>query len=371
MVVSKSLREFGFFDQERVSLVSRLIDANTYGQDPMFSVIDVGAHIGTTALHFASRGVPVIAIEPIPENVRLLQLGAQKNNVDSLVEVIEAAATDELQAEAGTICMQSDPNNRAHSFASGIDPSWQDRPCESVAVRTIDDILGGRKNILLIKLSTEGMEHRVLRGAMQSLLRSPPCYILLQFTPAALVAAGSDPLRFLTWLHDELAYDIHLEMNLHGPYAVQAFPAFVEEVTRLKSVKLVLQHRRLESCLSKFRPRGAKKKPYPTPAIVDASRSPQQSVDPVQEPPKASKKQASKGSSSINQSILNQSPTVPVDDPNGPIFAKMPLPPIPVITPPPMWERSVVTDQPTDVHKKLLLVGVSLSLILFIRGVVA
>jgi FkbM family methyltransferase len=59
-------------------------------------IIDCGANIGTTSLPMArDTGAHVLAVEPIPDNARLLRLNAAQNNFAERITCIEAAVAEQ------------------------------------------------------------------------------------------------------------------------------------------------------------------------------------------------------------------------------------------------------------------------------------
>jgi len=57
-------------------------------------LIDIGAHIGKYTIHFAKKGVKVIAVEPSPEFFNILQRNVQINGLESKVRFLNVAASD-------------------------------------------------------------------------------------------------------------------------------------------------------------------------------------------------------------------------------------------------------------------------------------
>jgi len=56
------------------------------------TVVDIGAHIGAVTCFCAARGMNVVAVEPLPENIELLRINLSINNLRG-VKIIEAALT--------------------------------------------------------------------------------------------------------------------------------------------------------------------------------------------------------------------------------------------------------------------------------------
>ena len=128
--------------------------------------IDVGANIGFFTERFArwvTAGGRVIAIEPDSENVALLRRRISAGHLDC-VDVHQAVAVE----QSGSALLQRNPQQPSDHRVSDIgDP---------VVAVTIDELVeqAGSPMIGLIKIDTQGSEHRVLAGASRTLQRCRP-----------------------------------------------------------------------------------------------------------------------------------------------------------------------------------------------------
>jgi FkbM family methyltransferase len=171
--------------------------------------VDVGANVGTTIvpavaqLGFA-RGV---AIEPEPENLRLLRVNLAANGLDDTVRVVEAAASNrEGRAE---LVLRPQSGGKHHLR--------QDKPAHSGAIDvagiTIDslvrDALLDPGDVGLLWLDIQGHELEALEGARMLLERRVP--VVMEFDTREL-----DPPR-LHALRDVLAdYTGVVDLSLPG-----------------------------------------------------------------------------------------------------------------------------------------------------------
>jgi FkbM family methyltransferase len=131
------------------------------------AVLDIGANVGFYSCLAASRGKPTLVFEPSERNLRLLTRNLWENGLKS-VEVFPVG----LAGESGL--------RRMYGFGgiASFVPGWaQARPGHfSLApLATLDKIVAGRfpGQKLLIKVDVEGFELDVLRGAEETLSRSP------------------------------------------------------------------------------------------------------------------------------------------------------------------------------------------------------
>jgi FkbM family methyltransferase len=150
-------------------------------------VFDIGANVGAYSEIFASLGAHVVAVEPLPENVLILQNCAYKNRV----QVIQAAVGSQIGT--GTICRAT-----AHQMAS-MSREWIDAAQTSPRMKAFDFNWGDEIEVLtttldslsqtygapdFIKIDVEGYEDSVLDG-----LSLQPRHISFEFNPEILQVA--------------------------------------------------------------------------------------------------------------------------------------------------------------------------------------
>lgn len=166
-----------------------LIDARVSRGD---TIIDVGANIGAVALHAARKVGPagrVFAIEPAPDNVRVLRANVSRNQLPQ-VTVIEAAAGS--RRETRTLYVRGE--------VSAVNSFYPESVYASVTAETIvqvvplDDICD--QPVALVKIDVEGAELDVLAG-MRRLLGQPGLTLIAEWHPLLQRAAGHpvDALR--------------------------------------------------------------------------------------------------------------------------------------------------------------------------------
>ena len=134
--------------------------------------VDVGANVGFYSCLARSRGVPVIAVEPLQHNVSLLLRNLQANGFDD-VEVLTLG----LGERPGVLTLHGGGTGASLVPGwAGAPPGWE----RSIAVSTFDRLILPRSAGLrvLIKLDIEGAELPALRGAA-GLLRQEPAPVWL------------------------------------------------------------------------------------------------------------------------------------------------------------------------------------------------
>lgn len=152
---------------------------------PGMTFLDIGAHVGYMSLLGAAAVGPagtVIAVEASPPNAALLRANLAANRAAN-VEVVEAAASD----RSGRVELSLSPWNTGDNRAYPV-PEME--RVEVPAVR-LDDVLGGRR-VDVVKVDTQGTDHRALRGLSATLARwRPP--LVVEFWPHGIRESGDDP----------------------------------------------------------------------------------------------------------------------------------------------------------------------------------
>ena len=168
--------------------------------------LDIGANIGVfTALGASLVGDRgrVIAVEPIPRNVALIERAARRNGFGS-VELIRAAASDtrgEIELRTHTSTSNSATPAAAGERLRSVDGGATVR----VPTVVLDEVLKNLTRLDLVKIDVEGMEPRALRGLQQTLDRFRPI-LIGEFHPWAIErACGESPFDFLTWMSKRYA----------------------------------------------------------------------------------------------------------------------------------------------------------------------
>lgn len=165
--------------------------------------VDIGANQGFHTLTLGLRVGPtghVWAFEPHPRTVRFLVDNVASIGLHHIVTVVEAAAW----SEEGAMTFRARSGEAAGSYVKGAYSVPDDRvPGDDIEVVTVDiaafltDLPRPPK---LIKLDAEGSE-RVILTAAQDLLRRTRPIVVLEFLPAAHLAA-SEAAEWEQWLRD-------------------------------------------------------------------------------------------------------------------------------------------------------------------------
>jgi FkbM family methyltransferase len=151
--------------------------------------VDVGANVGLYTVWALDGGAEVIAIEPSPRSLALLEENLLLNGY--CAQVVAAAAG----AAPGTMAITSGLDQQNH-LVVGAAPVSGDS--EMVAVETLDAIVGDRV-VAGLKIDVEGAEALVLAGAGRLLADKRVRLMQLEWNEASVDLLGQDrePLRRL------------------------------------------------------------------------------------------------------------------------------------------------------------------------------
>ncbi len=183
--------KWGVGEREERALIERAVL-------PGMIAVDVGANVGLHTLGLARRVGPegrVHALEPEPDNFRLLARGVQKAHLKN-VRLHQVAASD----APGTLTLYLSDANRGDHRTS---PAPEARRSFTVSATPIDLLLAGEPRIDFVKIDVQGGEVVVLRGMKETLRRCEKIGVLCELTPALLGRAGSSGEELVALLREQ------------------------------------------------------------------------------------------------------------------------------------------------------------------------
>jgi FkbM family methyltransferase len=145
---------------------------------PGMVVVDIGANIGSLTMLLATLVTPagrVVAVEPNPDNVRLLEAGRRVNGFHQVAIIPVAAGR-----ETGLLALNT-------SYSNGMTGDVPNDPEAILASRLVpsfalDAVLPADRPIDLIKIDVEGAELNAVIGLAKTIDRDRPV-ILSEFSP--------------------------------------------------------------------------------------------------------------------------------------------------------------------------------------------
>lgn len=149
--------------------------------------VDVGAHLGTHSVWFATlcAATHVHAFEPVGRYAAVVRRNVIANGIDDRVTVHQTG----LAAEAGEAS-----NFMSVEHQIGFVDAARSGVVETFPVRRLDDVVEGPVGV--IKLDVEGMEAQVLRGATRILAEHRPVIFAEAQSPAAARAIAQQLAPF-------------------------------------------------------------------------------------------------------------------------------------------------------------------------------
>jgi FkbM family methyltransferase len=202
----------GSFEPEETALIKR----NLMNNDVF---IDVGANIGYYSCLARSLGKYTVTIEPLPENLLYLYANLQGNNWHD-VEVWPVG----VGVRPGLTTLYGG------TTGASLVKEWAGSPAimrRTIPISTLDIILGERfaGKRLLIKIDVEGAEYEVLRGAAQTLARTPGPQWVLEICLTEHFPSGINPhfeaIFRLFWDHGYVARVVGPDNRVVTPAAVE------------------------------------------------------------------------------------------------------------------------------------------------------
>jgi len=165
------------------------------------AILDIGANVGGYSVFLArDLGYTVIAVEPLPENVRNLKATVLANGLDGKVIVVQAAISEdtgdgkmflyerpEETGQSALMTSEQAENSREVDYLqsilndSEVSPS-QVRKRWEVDLVTVDELLSrpdfSHLRICLIKIDAEGRAHSILKSAAITLQNHRPAIVV-------------------------------------------------------------------------------------------------------------------------------------------------------------------------------------------------
>jgi FkbM family methyltransferase len=161
-------------------------------------IIDVGAHIGYTAVLFQTvltPGYRVYAFEPEPANLRILEHTIRERGAEGAILPVAAAVGD----RDGTTELWRNPRHPGdHRLATAAFRERAGAPITTVPVRlwSLDGFLSAAKDaspVAFVKVDAQGSEPAVCRGMEKLLARCPRAVVAVEYAPRELRAQGFAP----------------------------------------------------------------------------------------------------------------------------------------------------------------------------------
>ncbi len=213
-IVAADVQGFVIYSSLDDSAVGKHVRADNYEREvtavfrsivePGMSVVDIGANIGYFTMLAASlvgSAGRVLAVEPNPRNVRMLEASRRANGFDRVTIAQTAAGR-----ETGLLLLNTSYSNGTTSdLPADLQALFG---AQAVPGIRLDSLLDRDAQVDVIKIDVEGAEYNALLGAEATLRRCRPL-LISEFSPSLMPGisniTGEDYLRWLTGLGYALA----------------------------------------------------------------------------------------------------------------------------------------------------------------------
>jgi FkbM family methyltransferase len=191
---SLQLREFSAHTRNEIAMLASFVQPGDH-------IVDVGAHIGTYSIPFASMlhgSGTVTALEAGTQNISLLKQNIITNGYCGIIKPIHVVASD----KDGVLFSGEIPEGGNSGMAQFSEVQGDHSPPDAVSSISLDTLIGrdsARRPIRLIKIDVEGAEVRVLLGARKTIEADRPI-IYVEVNETALNRAGYIPRDIGTFL---------------------------------------------------------------------------------------------------------------------------------------------------------------------------
>lgn len=230
-----------------------------YGYDSYFDgastkhvMLDIGANMGLSLMPYYAKGWKVIAFEPIPDNVRAIRRNIFINRIrDDQVALVAGAVTNQSSGVLEVYAPKGRTDNTAVSREGSTLNVGGTADVFNVTAVQIDDYIDNavsadlRKNIMLVKIDTQGHELSVLQG-MKKFLSNPPSTkdlggwsfsVVAEYDVKLQAASGHGPNEMLDFMRN-LGYEVRCQRMADTPIVSPNLPNCPDVIfTKGKPVK--------------------------------------------------------------------------------------------------------------------------------------
>ena len=199
--VSRDLLVRGEREAESVEVFKRELRALREEVDPPIVSLDVGANIGYFTLMQAAifgDDAAILAIEPVPENLEMLERNIELNGYDS-VEVVRGVLSDS-SGEAELALHERSNLHRVADLPEG------DERARTTTVRAwsgdalVEEHGYSPADVRVVRMDVEGYESTIVDGMREVLAAPGPRVLCIEIHPRTL--ASGDPDGFVGRLED-------------------------------------------------------------------------------------------------------------------------------------------------------------------------
>lgn len=198
-------------DDFEMQVTPRFVDAYSHGYETLSTritrrhvvrqdlFIDVGAHYGYYSLLAATSNprLKVVSIEPITENLQVLQRNLEMNHIERDRSTCINAAVSSKPGHVSFCKSEASDNGSVYPHPSSGTIGRID-----VATVCLDDVVAQNPaNRIFVKTDTDGHEFEVFKGFARTLDSDREVTILLEMNPKMMKIAGTGAREIIDYLH--------------------------------------------------------------------------------------------------------------------------------------------------------------------------
>ena len=184
--------------------------------DQTGTFVDVGAHVGTVAIHAAPFFKDVVAFEPEARNISCLNSNMALNKISNLRIIPKAVS---YHCGVSTFYVE----NSGETSRNSIIPINNSRPI-SVECVSLDSVFDSTTSIAYLKIDVEGFETQVINGASQIIERqSNKPVIMIEFAPGRWAQNEASFLKFLDLLKKNYYVPLWPTSGFTAPITLEVF----------------------------------------------------------------------------------------------------------------------------------------------------
>lgn len=211
------------FELAETNIVKRLINRGD-------AVFDIGANIGYYTLLFSrlvGESGEVIAFEPEPINYSILSRNVHFNKCSN-VTLFNQGLSDTNEKSTLYTCSENAGMHRAY-------PSILcDDQVQIELIKIDSHSVLKKKNIDFVKIDIEGFELKALKGMVCILKYNDQIKVLTEFSPAAIIECGYNPLDYIEFLIG-LGFHLYSVDNLYEPIDLELLKNDLQKISKVTS----------------------------------------------------------------------------------------------------------------------------------------
>jgi len=187
--------------------------ANDRGTISRDAFVDIGSNIGSCAVHMAALGLPVVAVEPVRQHVDTIQ-GTININPSFQLELLHGGISSDQKVIKANFGHGARNWGASEFHEVGVNETFE----AELILRSLDQVVGSRRSVALVKVDCEGCEWETLKGGRRTLRKTPMMKIELvqpSYTAGNETVHAHEIISFLNKSHFDLFMDPFNEQHLY------------------------------------------------------------------------------------------------------------------------------------------------------------